>query len=81
MMELFFRMLSKSFLSGESAARKKKNKKNKKNKKKKKKTGKRKKTLTNHLNYQGELWLDLGVTVSSQLQRKYKGLRRINQSL
>ena len=73
-MELFCRMLSKSFLSGESAARKKKNKKNKKNKKEKKKTGKRKKTLTNHLNYQGELWLDLGVTVSSQLQRKYKRL-------
>ena len=43
--------------------KKKKENKNKKNKKKKKK--RKEKTLTNHLNYQGELWLDLGVTVSS----------------
>ena len=50
-----------------------------KKKKKEKRQRKKRKTLTHHLDYHGELWLDLGVTVSSQLQRKYKGLRRIDQ--
>ena len=44
--------------------------KKKENKKNKRKRKRKEKTLTHHLDDQGELWLDLGVTVSSQLKRK-----------